>query len=51
MNLVFRIPNLQLEITIKSGSARFFDMLLLMESILHYLHTNELIANSQKGTP
>ena len=42
MKLVFRIPDLELEIVIKSGSARFFDMLSLMECILHYLRTREL---------
>lgn len=39
MELVFRIPDLELEITIKSGSAKFFDMLLLMECFLHYMRT------------
>jgi len=42
MKLVFRIPDLQVEITIKGGSSRFFDMLLLMECFLHYMRTREL---------
>ena len=42
MELTFTIPALELEITIKGGSARFFEMLLLMECILHYLRTREL---------
>ena len=43
MELVFRISDLQLEITIKAGSTRFFDMLLLMECFLHYMRTKELL--------
>lgn len=43
MKLVFSIPDLELEITIRSGSARFFDMLLLMEGFLHYMLTRELL--------
>ena len=43
MELVFRIPDLQLEITIKRGSTRFFDVLLLMECFLHYMRTRELL--------
>lgn len=43
MKLIFRIPDLQLEITIESGSARFFDMLWLMECFLHYMRTRELL--------
>ena len=43
MKLVFRIPDLQLEITIKSGSTRFVDMLLLMECFLHYMRTRKLL--------
>ena len=42
MKLVFRIPELELEITIKGGSSRLFDMLSLMECLLHYLRTREL---------
>jgi len=42
MKLVFRIPELQVEITIKGGSSRFFDMLSLMECILHYMRTRDL---------
>ena len=51
MKLTFTIPDLELEITIKGGSMRFFDMLSLMESILHYLRTREGLENSQKATP
>ena len=43
MKLIFTIPDLELEITIESGSARFFDMLLLMECFLHYMRTRELL--------
>ena len=43
MELTFRIPDLQLEISIKGGSARFFDMLRLMECFLHYMRTRELL--------
>ena len=43
MELQFRIPDLEVEITIKAGSSRFFDMLLLMECILHFLRTKELL--------
>jgi len=43
MKLVFRIPDLQVEITIKGGSSRFFDMLLLMECFLHYMRRGSLI--------
>ena len=42
MKLTFTIPDLELEITIKGGSTRFFDMLLLMECFLHYMRTREL---------
>jgi len=42
MKLIFRIPELQLEITIKGGSTCFFDMLSLMECMLHYMRTREL---------
>jgi len=42
MKLIFRIPELQLEITIKGGSTRLFEMLSLMESLLHYMRTREL---------
>ena len=42
MELTFKIPDLDLEITVKGGSTRFFDMLLLMECILHFLRTREL---------
>ena len=51
MKLVFRIPELQLEITIKGGSSRLFDMLSLMESILHYLRTKEGLENAPRATP
>jgi len=51
MKLEFKIPDLDLEITAKGGSARFFDMLLLMESILHYLRTKETLETPQKAPP
>lgn len=43
MKLEFKIPDLDLEITIKGGSTKFFDMLKLMEGILHYIRTKEQI--------
>jgi len=48
MKWEFKIPDLELEITIKAGSSRFFDMLLLMENILHYLRTKELIGKPEE---
>lgn len=48
MELEFGIPDLEVEITIKGGSSRFFDILLLMESIMHYLRTKELIEKSEE---
>ena len=50
MKLVFRVPDLQLEITIKGGSTRFFDMLLLMECFLHYMRCRELIAIPKRNS-
>ena len=41
MELEFRIPDLEVEITIRGGSSRFFDMLLLMGCILHFLRMKE----------
>ncbi len=43
MALGSKIPDLQLEITTKSGSTWFFDMLLLMQRFLHNIHTPEPI--------
>ena len=42
MELTFTIPDLELEITVKGGSTRFFEMLSLMDCILHFLRTREL---------
>ena len=50
MELVFRIPDLQLEITIKGGSTRFFGLLLLMECFLHYMRCRGLIAMSRRNS-
>ena len=52
MKLTFTIPDLDLEITVKGGSTRFFEMLSLMECILHYLRTRELeqIEYSSRGS-
>ena len=50
MKLVFRIPDLQLEITVKGGSTRFYDMLLLMECFLHYMRSRELIAMPRRNS-
>ena len=43
MRLQFKIPDMELEVTIDGANAQFFDMLKLMEYILHFFRTKEWI--------
>jgi len=47
MKLTFTIPDLQLEVTIDGGTSQFFNMMKLMEMVLHYFRTKEWIGKAE----